>query len=304
MSDLSTAVSLSSASVIASLSDMSTMTPVSSRASSHTTLDTPDFEVVVAHYNENLTWLEPVSDECKVYSKGGPKHAPKSAFDVEALENIGREGHTYLHHIVKYYDNLKDVTLFTQGRVDDHIDLTALEMKEKALNTKPGHVTTYPHRSLELFDNWDGIPWGKYPCWAKYSSPELKFSGKRALKTPAEYFKSFFDNFDHDTHPHSVGYQPAAIFAVRRESIHQYPKELYQRMLQDLFLGEMKSIDPETGHYMERFWLAMLRPEEYCCWDGSDVSDVEFNEQGQLAKGKWHRTPQGVKVDVGFTNKE
>ena len=101
----------------------------------------------------------------------------------------------------------------------------------------------------------------------------------------------------------SIGFQPGAIFAVRRETIHQHPKELYQRMLDDLFRGEMKSVDPETGHYLERFWPAMFRNEEYCCWDPSEISDAELNDQGQLAKGRWHETPQDIEVDVGFTNK-
>ena len=303
-SDLSSAVSASSASVVASMSDTSRAISLSSEASSTASLIPVDFEIVVAHYNEDLTWLEPVIEHCKVYSKGGPKHAPKPPFDVEALENIGREGHTYLHHIVKCYDRLKDVTLFTQARIDDHTDLTALEMKEKALDTKVGRVTTYPHRAMELFDHWDGIPWEKYPCWAKWSSPEGVFAGKRASKTPAEYFKAFFNNFSHDGPPQSVGFQPGAIFAVRRETILQHSKETYQRMLKDLFLGDMKSINPETGHHLERFWMAIFRNEEYCCWDASDVSEAELNDQGQLARGRWHVTPQGVKVDVGFTNKD
>lgn len=231
-------------------------------------------------------------------------NAPKLPFHVEPLENIGREGHTYLTHIVKYYDSLKDVTLFTQGRVDDHTDLTVQEMKEIALDTKPGRVTTFPHRAMELFDLWDGIPWEEYPCWAKWSSPEGVFKGKKAPKTPAQYFKQFFNNFGHDGPPNSVGFQPGAIFAVRRESIHQHPRELYQQMLEELFLGDMKSVDPETGHYTERLWLAMFRPEEYCLWDESEIPDAETNDQGQLAKGKWHRTPRGVDLDVGFANKD
>ena len=289
----------------ASMSDISATTSLSSRrASSTTTLDPQEIEIVVAHYSENLAWLEPVIEHCKVYSKGGAKNAPKLNFDVETLENIGREGHTYLHHIVNYYDSLKDVTLFTQGRVDDHTDLTAVEMKDIALNTKPGRVTTFPHRAMELFHLWDGIPWEKYPCWAKWSSKEGVFKGKRALKTPAEYFKDIFNNFGHDKTPDSIGFQPGAIFAVRRETIHRHPKKLYERILNEFFLGEMKALDPETGHYMERFWPAMFRPEEYCCWDKSEISEAELNDQGQLAKGKWHVTPQGVEVDVGFTNKD
>lgn len=305
LSDLSAAISLSSSRGTASMSDLSAITSVSSltRASSTVSRDPQDYEIVVAHYNEDLAWLKSVVEHCKVYSKGGPKHTPELRFEMEALDNIGREGHTYLYHIVKYYESLKDVTLFTQGRVDDHTDLTALEMKKIALKTEPGRVTTFPHRAMELFNLWDGFPWEKYPCWAKWSSPAGIFKDKKALKTPAQYFKDFFDNFGHEGPPDSIGFQPGAIFAVRRETIQQHPKELYQQMLEDLFLGEMKSIDPETGHYFERFWLALFRNEEYCCWDASEISDAEFNDQGQLAKGRWHETPQGVELDVGYTNK-
>ena len=304
-SDLSPALSASGSPELVPLSDITSFTSFSSRRASSTTTQEPlDIEFVVAHYSEDLAWLEPVIGHSKVYSKGGSKNAPKGSFDVEPLENIGREGHTFLHHIVKYYNDLKDVTLFTQGRVDDHTDLKAQEMKEIALNTKPGGVNTFPHRAMELFDLWDGIPWEKYPCWARWSSLEGVFKGKRAIKTPAQYFKDFFNNFGRDGPPESIGFQPGAIFAVRRETVHQHPRELYQKMLEDLFLGEMKSVDPETGHYMERFWPAMFRKEEYCCWDQSEVSETGFNDQGQLAKGKWHRTPRGVEVDVGFTNNE
>lgn len=303
MSDSSVADSLPGTPVTTSVSDLSAVTSLSSRRASSTTRDPQDFEIVVAHYSEDLTWLKPVMEYCKVYSKGGPQHAPELCVDVEPLENIGREGHTYLHHIVKYYDSLKDVTLFTQGRIDDHTDLTAIEMKEIALATEPGRVTTYPHRVMELFKLWDGIPWDKYPCWAKWSSPEGVFKGKKAAKTPAQYFKEFFNNFGHDGPPDSIGFQPGAIFAVRRETIHQHPKDLYERMLEELFLGDMESVDPETGHYFERFWPAVFRHEEYCCWGPGDVSAAELNDQGQLARGKWHETPQGIEVDVGFTNK-
>ena len=33
----------------------------------------------------------------------------------EKLENVGRESHTYLHHIVEHYDELAPWTIFTQA---------------------------------------------------------------------------------------------------------------------------------------------------------------------------------------------
>lgn len=255
----------------------------------------------MAHYSEKLAWLEDVIAYCKIYSKGGSKNAPQ--FKFEELANNGREGQTYLSYICKHYDELKDVTVFTQGKAFDHTGMTALEMLNTALETKVDQITTFgTQRDLELFDLWDGIPWKDYPCWRKWLGKDLEFVGKKAPKTPAQYFKDFFDNYGHDGPPMSIGFQPGAIFAVRRETIHRHPKETYQKMLADLFEGDMEHVDPETGHFMERLWLATFRPEEYCCWSEAEVSEAERNERGQLAKGKWHKTPPGVEVDEGHTN--
>jgi hypothetical protein len=40
---------------------------------------------------------------------------------VIKLPNLGREGGTYLYHIIKNYDNLSDYTIFTQANPVDHI---------------------------------------------------------------------------------------------------------------------------------------------------------------------------------------
>ena len=282
-------------------SSPSTTSPALTKTSSITSLSSPSIDFVVAHHSEKLDWLKEVITHCKIYSKGGPKHAPD--FEFEELDNNGREGQTYLYYICKYYDELKDVTIFTQGKAFDHTGMTALEMMEDALGTNVGQVTTFgTQRDLELFDLWDGIPWKNYPCWRKWLGKDLEFIGKKAPKTPAQYFKDFFDNYGHNGPPLSIGFQPGAIFAVRRETIQRHPKKTYQKMLADLFEGEMEQNDPETGHYMERFWLATFSPEEYCCWTEADMSKAERNEQGQLARGKWHKTPPGVEVDEGHTN--
>lgn len=282
-------------------SPTSSLTDISTESISASTIISPSIEFVVAHYNEKLSWLEDVKSYCKIYSKGGPQNAPPVGFEYEKLDNNGREGQTYLHYICTHYDELKDVTIFTQGKAFDHTGMSAKKMMDTALATKEGQVTTFgTQRDMELFDLWDGIPWEDYPCWRKWLGENLEFIGKKAPKTPAQYFKGIFG---YSETPMSIGYQPGAIFAVRRETIRQHTKQTYQKMLADLFEGEMKHNDPETGHYLERFWLAIFSPQEYCCWSEAEVSKAERNAQGQLAKGRWHKTPPGVEVDEGYTNR-
>ncbi|KAI4153491.1 MAG: hypothetical protein L6R39_001558 [Caloplaca ligustica] len=252
-----------------------------------------EFEIVVSHYNEDLSWLKQHNNECCIYSKGGSKNTPELPFTFTPLPNIGREGHTFLHHIVSQYDKLADVTLFVQGRIDDHVDLTLDEMKERAMSVSPGQVRTYPFRELEHFDHWGGIPWDEYPCWKRWSSMDTQKMGA----TPLQLFQDYI--MESDRVPVAIGFAPGAIFAVRKETIHQHSKVYYQRLLERMFLGDMAHVNPETGHYMERFWLAMFNPDEYVQWTHADRAESERNKDGQLAKGHWYRTPTGSATDLG-----
>ena len=74
-------------------------------------------ELVVSHYNEDLSWLDSISsrfDKITIYHKGTDQ-----SFD-NVLPNIGRESHTYLWHIVNANEYAAN-TVFTQGNPSDHI---------------------------------------------------------------------------------------------------------------------------------------------------------------------------------------
>ena len=71
--------------------------------------------VVVSRYNEDLSWLSIVRHKKIVYNKGYVLGS-----DSIPLENIGREAHTFLYHIVNNYFRLSDWTIFLQGHPFDH----------------------------------------------------------------------------------------------------------------------------------------------------------------------------------------
>ena len=62
-----------------------------------------------------MNWLSPVAKHCHIYHKGN-KVIPHRQW--ETLPNVGREGCTYLHHIINKYDYLDDITVFLQGSLD------------------------------------------------------------------------------------------------------------------------------------------------------------------------------------------
>lgn len=75
-------------------------------------------DIVIAHYNENLGWVNtlPVESRVFLYTKGNTPIP-----DAVHLPNIGREAHTYWHHINTIADKA-EYTVFLQGNPFDHID--------------------------------------------------------------------------------------------------------------------------------------------------------------------------------------
>ena len=207
-------------------------------------------EIVVSRYNEDLRWTNRYKDFVTVYNKGDD--------EIEnsiKLENIGREGHTYLHHIVNNYDNLSEYTVFLQGD------------------------PVYPHSpKLHGYLN--------YLLYANEIIPEFFWFSERIVEGDFEYkredYHSIFPNIKY-AYEKVFGKQPemetfifgaGAQFCASRDKIRERPVEFYKNIL-DIFehdpgeeldelsiklLGnpgideEFLPRNPEFGLHMERFW--------------------------------------------------
>ena len=75
--------------------------------------------LVIAKYKEVVTWINKIKEhKITIYDK-----SDTPIINSIKLPNIGRETHTFLHHIVENYDNLDDVTVFLQGNPFEHIQV-------------------------------------------------------------------------------------------------------------------------------------------------------------------------------------
>ena len=78
-------------------------------------------ELVVARYNEDTRWVENLLKEhswlnVTLYNKGDPATVSCDHRCMKhMLPNVGREAHSYLHHIVQRYESLAEKTVFVQG---------------------------------------------------------------------------------------------------------------------------------------------------------------------------------------------
>ena len=75
------------------------------------------YHIVVARYNESVTWLDSQADHMILFNKGEPLGRANEI----PLPNVGREADTYLQYILRYYESLPDVVIFTQAKISDHL---------------------------------------------------------------------------------------------------------------------------------------------------------------------------------------
>jgi len=199
--------------------------------------------IVVAHYNEDLSWLTEVIDipgtSIFVYSKAAADKLPvlpdSANIHFQRLPNVGREAHTYLHHIITHYESIasEDMAsdlLFTQGNPFDH--RSRAEFFDDYVKNK-NNTLTYPpadrcaiHRSWKpnlknVKDSGGGI--GGW--WAKVFPPEEPF-------------------------PRTLKIMWFAILRVKSYYILKRPLAFYERALKTV----NHHIDPEEGHFFERAW--------------------------------------------------
>jgi len=186
-----------------------------------------DYEIVVAHYNENLNWLRRFNNtKIHVYSKGDIANIPCIKI---TLPNIGREAHTYLTYIIERYDSLPDIVFFTQGRIDDHYKVNVMNTFLNIKNTHSGNHT---------FSDWE------------YNFRLLEWNG-HTLKPAECVFQDWFHKYVDSSIQIENGIQVyrGAIFSVRKQKILSRPKAYYEDLIKQL-----DENNTEVAHYFERSW--------------------------------------------------
>jgi hypothetical protein len=182
-------------------------------------------KLVISRYQEDLGWEE--NYDTIIYNKG------KSIPSTISLPNVGREGHTYIYHILSNFENLDDYTVFLQGNPFDHTRDLFYKLKEfEELQSKPDFFQLC-HEMLT--DDGRGKPhhWVDIPVSYYYND---------LFKIPRNEFI----------------YGAGAQFIVSKERILSRPKSFYSNIMKHL----ETHINPTSVYCYERMWQHIFGTEE------------------------------------------
>ena len=201
------------------------MAPISTLKNKLERLDFFDF--VVARYNEDASWIYRVGlhwqDRIFIYNKG-----QDMGWGEEHLENIGREGHTFVYHIIKNYYDLRKRTVFFQGDPLDHLKDHHIEAElGKAMIAKPPFSLLCGACCLE--NNRDCIQ-----------------------DTLAELFPINF-------RPARIFFGPGGMFTATDEAIHARPIKFWQH-LYDMHARWNMDYPNGLPWMLERIWPIIFDP--------------------------------------------
>ena len=197
------------------------------------------YDIVIALYNESLDWLNYLTPEqqnnVKLYNKGPSDIGIK-------LPNVGREGHTYLTHIIENYDTLPEYCIFLQADPFDHLKKLKPEDMPHLINDWLSYVKwagITPPATLQFTKNYNASYDARVPYYKGNQFPATMCLG--------DWINEFIDDGIGGV---PVKVHPCGMFAVSRDLIRTRPIEYYKRILNEVSVHNA----PEAGHYLERSW--------------------------------------------------
>ncbi|XP_038053492.1 uncharacterized protein LOC119725936 isoform X2 [Patiria miniata] len=202
---------------------------------------TLEYEMVISHYNEPLDWLRPYADHSHVYHKGSDRGPPFAMYKWERIPNVGREPHTYLHHIINNYDHLADLTVFMQGHGTS---------KDQSWCYTPMEFITNAKSNIFCKNRGSYHSWGRINHFGKWLAELSSGRMRRAKTTVGEFYTALFGTQP----PPSVPRCLAGCFSATRENLRLHPLSFYQKAI--TFVNDHSN--PEEAHYFERLWGAII----------------------------------------------
>jgi hypothetical protein len=206
--------------------------------------------VGISRYNEDLSWLESIDrrdSRIFIYNKGQKiNNMFPGGVTVIDLENMGRESHTYLYHILNNYEELPEKIIFSQAHPNDHVSPNFKSEFFEFLNGEE-EFRYFSSNTLEMKILEDGVE----------ESGNLNGSYWKNKHSLSSCCVTIPFELIHQIESKKWIFGTGAIFGVSRRSILKNSKEFYQMSLEILEKSSDR-VNPPEGHAFERSWYLIF----------------------------------------------
>jgi len=219
--------------------------------------DPSKIKVVVAYYNEDLSWVRYLRKECCIndillISKKNGDHPD---YKTVSLPNIGKESHSFMWYIVNNYEKLPEIVFFCQGGV------TSNEMKYLKFMYVVKNLCNVEKNGVIALPGQLGFRYGAFDYDFKidehHSSNPLNENLTYELipskvRPFGKWYQTFITNDLTKISKYGVSYN--GIFCTTRKSILKFSKKTYEELYKQSSVGE----STEVAHYLERSYYSMF----------------------------------------------
>jgi hypothetical protein len=217
-------------------------------------------EIIVSRFNEDLSWTQEAPFnlfQYIVYNKGTNDNFIKTNVkQIINIDNVGRESHTYLYHIIENYNNLSNITVFFPGSLNlDYKKFKAKMILNNIIQSKYSiaYLVGHYHPNIKetfndfMIDNW------KSTDTQNFLLNNESALQKSEIRPYGKWYTHFFGNIQ------AQWTTMCGIFSIDKRDIIQYSIKCYQILIQTVNTHS----NPEAGHYIERSWGAIFYPLKY-----------------------------------------
>ena len=188
------------------------------------------YQVVVNRYEENIEWVTAFDPEnVVVYDKSRMPATVEGCREIIPRRNVGREGETFMHHVVANYDRLPEYLVFLQGHPFDH----CTSASPHNIRAKVEETVRACDLNLDLdLDHRVSVGFDRPLHFEAYSMYP-------AMRT-REYYRLLFGSEPPDE---GMTFVPGAQYVVPRSVLLSRPREFYARLQNMLLLDDSNSMD-------------------------------------------------------------
>ena len=180
------------------------------------------------------------------------------------MDNVGRNDHTYLHHIVLNYDSLMPITVFLPGSTNLPYKMArAKKILNNIIISEYTSAFFAGYRTKDLKQQFSRFMLSRYVA-SDPQNARKNGESRLSLCKLRPYWKWYTFFFSNTV---TTCYTYGGVFSIDRRDILGHPVDHYEKIMNTV----SNHSNPEAGHYIERSWGAIFHPLNYTKFIGEPI---------------------------------